>query len=80
MGLFSNNTSTSAIKMINIFNPRTDLNSGDFRSFNSSSENSFKLFVFKSEKKSTSFSRLLHKYERNTAKRPIVLTGGYDTI
>ena len=50
MGLFLNNTSTSAIKMINIFNPRTDLNSGDFRSFNSSSENSFKLFVFKSEK------------------------------
>ena len=50
MGLFLNHTSTSAIKMINIVNSRTDLGSGDFRSFNSSSENSFQLFVFKSEK------------------------------
>ena len=36
--------------MINVVNPKTDLGSRDFRSFNSSSENSFKLFVFKSEK------------------------------
>ena len=80
MGLFLNHTSTSAIKMINIVNPRMDLGSGDFRSFNSCSENSFKLFVFKSEKINFFFKASTQVWKKHCKERPIVLTGGYDTI
>ena len=63
MGLFLN--STSAIKMINIVNPRTNLDSGDFISFKSSSENSFKPFVFENEKIDFLFKASTQVWKKN---------------